>query len=150
MRKKRKFALQAVLDYRRHLEEAAFVVVAEFRRRCDVYTLQHNRCVTTIEQLAGATYGGEGIRIDNARICETLSARLRCVTQSNAQAATLARADLDGARHVAVEAARDRRVVEILRERHREALAVSDRRAEEAEIEEVNAIRPGLRLAGWR
>jgi len=150
MQKKRKFVLQAVLDYRRHVEESALVVVAECRRRCDAYIRQYERCEAAIEDLARSIHCSAAVRLDNARVCELLSAHLRRVVQSSAAPALHARGDLDEACRLATAAARSRRALEMLSERHEAAVAAADLRAEEAEIEEFNAVRPGLRLAGWR
>ena len=81
------------------------------------------------------------LRLAYAHVCETQLAALERTAAGHAMAAEDAEAALDAARRYAVEASRDRRAMEILRDRHMAALALVERRAEEAEISEVDATR---------
>jgi flagellar export protein FliJ len=141
MRRKRRFALQAVLDYRRHFEQEAQRAVAQ--HGCALES--HKRQIVDCEEAAKAhmrlVYADETLRLACAHVCEMQVAALDRTAVHHAVAAEEAEAALDAARRYAVEASRGRRAIEILRDRHLAALAAAERRAEEAEIAEVDAMR---------
>ena len=86
------------------------------------------------------------LRLGYAHVCEMQLAALTRTAARHAVAAEEAEAALGAARRYAVEASRGRRAIEILRDRRLAALAAAERRAEEADIAEVDAMR-GRRTA---
>ena len=148
MRRKRRFALQALLDYRRHIDEEAQRAVAEHCRAVEFHRRQIRDCEEAAKAHMRIVHGDGALRLAYAQLCETQLAPLDRTTAHHAAAAEEAEAALDAARRDAVAASRDRRAIEILRDRHVAALAVAERRAEEAEISEADATRRrGVRTA---
>ncbi len=141
MRRKRQFALQAVLDYRRHLEEEAQRAVAEHARALESHQRRIDDCEEAAKAYLRFVHADGKLRLADMRACERHLATLELTAAHSSVAAEEAEAALDAARRFAVEASRDRRAIEILRDRHFAALATAERCAEETEIAEIDATR---------
>ena len=117
MRRKRRFALQAVLDYRRHLEEEAQRAVAERRLAFQAHECAIKECEETAAAYARFARSGATVKIADARVSEMQVSALGFAAKRYAAAAEDALTKLDAARRSAIEASRDRRAIEILRDR---------------------------------
>ncbi len=139
--KKRQFPLQAVLDYRVHVEEEARRAVAELLRAESAHDSAIVRCERAAMEHMRMLHAGGTLKIAEARACEfQLAALQRSTSRLVAETGEL-RAALDLAQHDAVEAGRDRRAIETLRGRHLAAFAAAQRRIEEEDIAEIDALR---------
>ncbi len=141
MRRNRRFALQAVLDYRRHAEEEAGRVVAALRRMESAHNRAIERCHGAAVECLQTLHAAAMLKIAEAQACEFQLAVLRdCADRHVAEAAGI-QAPLERACRDAVEATRDRRAIETLRDRHLAKCTAAQRRVEEEDIAEIDALR---------
>ncbi len=134
-----RFRLQAVLDHRAYLAEAA---LAEYARRLNA----QRQCQQQADWLeAEARQAFKGLRQRERRgmpaadfilANEYLTVLRLQATRQRARLPVLASA-AEAARQKLVEATRDRKVLEILRERHHAAWLEADRRLETKLIDEA-------------
>lgn len=137
MAKKWRFALQAVLDYRLHVEEEARRTAAELRRIERAHRSAMERCENLAIGHMRALRGGVTLNVAEARACEfQLTALRTCAGRLVAEVSAIW-PTLQRARRDVVEAARDRRAIEIIRDRRHGEFVASQRRAEEEEIAEL-------------
>ena len=143
MQKRRQFTLQAVLDNRLQVEETARRAVAELLRMDAAHAGAMKSCEQAALEHMRLLHGGGPLSIAQARACEFHLAALRdCSSRLLAESRDV-RAALDRARHHAIEAARDRRAIETLRDRYLAVCAAAHRRVEEEDIAEVDSFRKG-------
>ena len=146
MRRKPHFALQAVLDQRRFAEGSALRCVARCKAAYDSCARDVARLKAAIERSLQTPWFGTAVCSGDVRLQETIVATSERVARMRAEASAQAKAAFEAAREVAIEAARARRAIEILRDRQIRAFETAQRRAEELEIDEVAIFRQNARL----
>lgn len=139
MRKKRRFALQAVLDYRRHVENEAQRAVAERGSALESLKRRIDDCEEAAIAYMRFVRADGTLRLADVHACEKQLAALQRRANCLAASAEECLGNLNIGRSNAVEASRDRRAIESLRDRHLAELAVEERRAEEQEIAEAGS-----------
>ena len=125
MRSKRRFPLQAVLERRRRVEDAALLHLDRCRLAFEARARTRERLCAAI---AGAGRAYEAAWLEHAM-------------DRHAAATSTAGEELEAARQAAVAAATQRRVLDLLRERQAAAYEEAQIRADEREIAEQNRCR---------
>ncbi len=147
--KKFAFALQPVLDHRKRIEDEKQLVVAQRKRALD-------EAERELERLNDEFRRHSAMLRDSHKKLETrelqsIYAHLqfldRCIV---AQIRIVAdrRVALDRAREELLEASREKKVVEKLKERRREAFVLEGQRIEQKELDDSNARRFGRAQIG--
>lgn len=144
MRGKPRFGLQAVLDHRRHIEETALGVVAQRRNAYDAHVHAVGRLKDEIDRSLRAPWFAGAARVADVRVREVHVASLQRAAQAQLSAAKATGDALQAAQRAAADAARQRRSVEILRDRQAAAFEARKRRADEREIVEIGATKKSL------
>jgi flagellar FliJ protein len=142
--KKFRFTLQPVLEHRERIEDDLKAVLAARQRDLDAAELELDgftrRYAAHSELLRGEhrALAAEDLRMQYAHVAfldRAIDAQLGVVAQRRA-AVDRARADL-------LEASKDRKAVEKLKDRRRDAHAEEERRVEQNELDDSNARRHG-------
>ena len=122
-----RFALEPLLEMRKRIEDAACASFERARRGRAAACAEVAALEDELRRCAGA--GGSGALL--GAVASALDARVRL--------AGAAQAALDEARALLIAASRDRKVVELLRERQRAAYDAERRRHEQRDLDEANA-----------
>ncbi len=138
--KKFAFGLQPVLDHRKRLEDEKQLVVAQRKRALD--DAQHE-----LDRLNGEfRRHAELLRTCHSKLetgeLQSLYAHLQFLDRCTvAQIRIVAehRASLDRARADLLEASKEKKIVERLKERRREAFVIEEQRVEQKELDDGNA-----------
>ncbi|HTU82497.1 MAG TPA: flagellar export protein FliJ [Candidatus Acidoferrales bacterium] len=142
MSKKFKFALQPVLEHRKRIEDEKQQVVAIRSRAFEEAKAELERLHEEFRACAGALHelhrrlGSEDLRLHYAHLQfldRTIEAQGRLVDER--------REALDRARGDLVEASKERKVVDKLKERRRVAFVAEEMRMEQKELDDGNARR---------
>lgn len=141
MRKERRFTLQPILDHRIRLEKRALCALAECRDVRDAHRRAVEWCEKTVTEFVGLLHGTGAVRVAAARACEFNVAKLHAAADAHVAGAASMEPALARAYRAARQARRDRRAIEILRERHVAELVAEECRAEEEEIAEMATLR---------
>lgn len=141
MRRNRGFALQAVLDYRKHVENQTQRAVAERGSALESHKRRIDDCEEAVKAYMRFVRANGTLRLADVHACEKQLAALERTAKRHAVAAEEAETLLGVARLFAAEASRDRRAIEILRDRHLAECAAAQRRVEEEDIAESDALR---------
>ena len=142
--KKFRFALQPVLDHRKRIEDEKQLIVAQRKRAFDEAERELARLNDEF-RLHAAMLRDEHKRLE-IRELQSIYAHLqfldRCIV---AQIRIVAerRVALDRARADLLEASKEKKVVEKLKERRREIFVVEEQRVEQKELDDGNARRFG-------
>ncbi len=142
--KKFSFALQPVLDHRKRIEDEKQLVVATRKRALDEAEAELKRLNDEFRRHAALLRDGH--KKLETRELQSIYAHLqfldRCIV---AQIKIVAerRVALDRARNELLEASKEKKVVEKLKERRREAFVIEEQRVEQKEIDDGNARRHG-------
>lgn len=148
MAKRFKFSLQPVLEQRKRVEEEKQQIVAQRQRELDFSETELKRL--NDEFRAGSeslrtshrSFDGESLRLHYAHLQfldRAITAQIRVVAER--------RVAVDRARMDLLAASKERKVVEKLKERRREAFVAEELRVEQNELDDGNARRFG-RTAG--
>ena len=143
------FALQPVLEHRKRIEDAKQLVVATRKRALDDAERELERL--NAEFLQHSTMLRQGHKQFDTRELQSIYAHLqfldRCII---AQIRIVAerRIALDRARNDLLEASKEKKVVEKLKERRREAHTLEEQRMEQKELDDGNARRYGRAQVG--
>ncbi|HTV73753.1 MAG TPA: flagellar export protein FliJ [Candidatus Acidoferrales bacterium] len=143
------FALQPVLDHRQRIEDEKQLVVAARKRALDEAERERARLNDEFRRHAAALR--ERHKQLETRELQSIYAHLqfldRCIV---AQIRVVAerRVALDRARADLLEASKEKKVVEKLKARRREAFVVEERRVEQRELDDGNARRYGRTQLG--
>ncbi|HEV7180406.1 MAG TPA: flagellar export protein FliJ [Candidatus Baltobacteraceae bacterium] len=144
MAKRFKFSLEAVLDVRKRLEDEKQQIVARKQRALDLsqnelkslnddFRLNSDRLRSEHREL-----DAEGLRLHYGHLQfldRAITAQIRVVAER--------RIELERARVELLEASKERKVVEKLKERRREAFVIEELRIEQNELDDGNARRYG-------
>lgn len=147
--KKFAFALQPVLDHRKRIEDEKQLVVAQRKRALDDAERELERLNEEF-RLHAAMLRDKHKKLETREL-QSIYAHLqfldRCIV---AQIRIVAerRVALDKARAELLEASREKKVVEKLKERRREAYAIEEQRVEQKELDDGNARRFGRAQVG--
>lgn len=147
--KKFAFALQPVLDHRKRIEDEKQLVVAQRKRALDDAERELERLNEEF-RLHAAMLRDKHKKLETREL-QSIYAHLqfldRCIV---AQIRIVAerRVALDRARAELLEASREKKVVEKLKERRREAYAIEEQRVEQKELDDGNARRFGRAQVG--
>ncbi len=147
--KKFAFALQPVLDHRKRIEDEKQLVVAQRKRALDEAERELERLNDEFRRHA-AMLRDSHEKLETREL-QCIYAHLqfldRCIV---AQIRIVAdrRVALDRAREELLEASREKKVVEKLKERRREAFALEGQRIEQKELDDSNARRFGRAQIG--
>lgn len=142
--KKFEFVLQPVLDHRKRIEDEKQLVVATRKRAVDEAERELTRLNDEFRRNA-AMLRSEHKKLDTREL-QSIYAHLqfldRCIV---AQIRIVAerRVALDRARTELLAASKDKKVVEKLKERRREAHTLEEQRVEQKELDDANARRYG-------
>ena len=148
MAKRFKFSLQPVLEQRRRVEEEKQQVVAQRQRELDRSEAELKRLNDDFRSSSESlrtnhrALDGEQLRLHYAHLQfldRAITAQIRVVAER--------RVALDRARNDLLEASKERKVVEKLKERRHEAFVAEELRIEQNELDDGNARRFG-RAAG--
>jgi flagellar protein FliJ len=140
--KKFKFGLQPVLDHRKRLEDEKQLILAEKKRA-------HDQALSELDRLNGEfRKHAEMLRLRHAELktgeLQSLYAHLqfldRC-TVAQIRIVAERRVALDRARADLLAASKEKKIVEKLKERRREAFALEAQRVEQKELDDANARR---------
>ncbi len=141
MGKRFSFGLEAVLAYRQQQEDAALQAFAVRHRAIETSLLELAR---RREQLRAAERDLRGViaaeRVVAARSYENHVLFLHRSIDGMIHALAEARAELDAAHEAVVDARKQRNVIEALRRRRLAAFEAAAMRAEQAEIDDANAL----------
>ena len=144
MAKRFKFPLQSVLDMRKRTEDERQQVVAERKRALELSEAELQRLNdefrASSDRLRSAhrEFSGEELRLNYAHLQfldRAITAQIRVVAER--------RVSLDRARADLLEATKERKVVEKLRERRHQAFVAEELRIEQNELDDGNARRFG-------
>ncbi len=147
--KKFRFALQPVLQQRERVEDQKQQVVAQRKRAVDQAEAELKRLNEEFRESALALrskhkgFDAEELRLHYAHLQfldRTIVAQIAVVAER--------RVALDRARQELLEASKDRKVVEKLKERRREAFVAEEARVEQNELDDGNARRYGRASVG--
>lgn len=147
--KKFAFALQPVLDHRKRIEDEKQLVVAQRKRALDEAERELERLNDEFRRHAAMLRDSH--KKLETRELQCIYAHLqfldRCIV---AQIRIVAerRVALDRAREELLEASREKKVVEKLKERRREAFVLEGQRIEQKELDDNNARRFGRAQVG--
>lgn len=147
--KKFAFALQPVLDHRKRIEDEKQLVVAQRKRALDEAERELERLNDEFRRHAAMLRDSH--KKLETRELQCIYAHLqfldRCIV---AQIRIVAerRVALDRAREELLEASREKKVVEKLKERRREAFVLEGQRIEQKELDDSNARRFGRAQIG--
>lgn len=144
MAKRFRFTLQPVLEHRERIEDEKQQVVAQKQRHFDAAQAELNRLNDEFRRHSALlrdqhrAFDGEELRMHYAHLQyldRVIIAQIRVVAER--------RVALDRARAELLEASKDRKVVEKLKERRRETHAAEAQRVEQNELDDSNARRHG-------
>jgi flagellar FliJ protein len=147
--KKFRFTLQPLLEHRRRAEEERQQVVAQRQRALDLAEGELQRLNEQFRESSNALrsnhrgFDSEELRLHYAHLQfldRTIVAQIGVVAER--------RVALDRARNDLLAASKERKVVEKLKERRREAHAVEEARLEQNELDDGNARRHARASAG--
>jgi flagellar protein FliJ len=142
--KKFAFALQPVLDHRKRIEDEKQLVVAQRQRALDEAERELERL--NREFRSHAAMLREKHKKLETRELQSIYAHLqfldRC-TVAQIRIVAERRVALDRARAELLEASKEKKIVEKLKERRREAFVVEEQRVEQKELDDGNARRFG-------
>jgi flagellar protein FliJ len=148
--KRFRFTLQPVLDQRKRVEDEKQVVVAARKRELDQAEAELTRLNEEFRMHTTALSAGharyetrelQGTYAHLAFLDRCIVAQIRVVAER--------RVALDRARNDLLAASREKKVVEKLKERRREAFVLEEQRIEQNELDDSNARRYGrMRLGG--
>jgi flagellar FliJ protein len=150
-----RFNLQPVLDQRERIEEAKRLIVAELEReriRIEDRLRGYQRAIVAAKQDLSRQLGAQQARIAAPDAAERISvesvrmqagASLRLVAQAQQTVLELAglHKRLDAARLDLLDAATQKKAVELLREKRHEEWKQEQRRKENAELDEMTVMR---------
>jgi flagellar FliJ protein len=143
------FALQPVLEHRKRIEDQKQLVVAARRRALDEAERELERL--NGEFLKHSTMLREGHKQFDTRELQSIYAHLqfldRCI-MAQIRIVAERRVALDRARNELLEASKEKKVVEKLKERRREAHTLEEQRMEQKELDDGNARRYGRAQVG--
>jgi flagellar protein FliJ len=147
--KRFKFALQPVLDQRKRVEDEKQLVVAARQRSLDEAERELARL--NAEFTSHSAILRQGHKRFETRELQSVYAHLqfldRCII-AQIQIVAERRVALDRARNDLLAASREKKVVEKLKERRREAHTLEEQRVEQYELDESNARRHGRSQVG--
>jgi flagellar protein FliJ len=147
--KKFAFALQPVLDHRKRIEDEKQLVVAQRQRALDEAERELARLNDEFRRHA-ATLRDKHKELE-VRELQSIYAHLqfldRC-TVAQIRIVAERRVALDRARTELLEASKEKKVVEKLKERRREAFVLEEQRVEQKELDDSNARRYGRAQVG--
>jgi flagellar protein FliJ len=143
------FALQPVLEHRKRIEDQKQLVVATRKRALDEAERELERLNEAF--LKHSTMLRQGHKQFDTRELQSIYAHLqfldRCV-MAQIRIVAERRVALDRARNELLEASKEKKVVEKLKERRREAHALEEQRMEQKELDDGNARRYGRAQVG--
>lgn len=144
MSKRFRFPLQPVLDQRERFEEQKQLVVANRRRTLDEAEAELDRLNGEFRAHSDALRSSHrDLDAEELRIHYAHLQYLDRVILSQIRVVAERRVMLDRARADLLAASRDRKVVEKLKERRREAFVTEELRLEQIELDDANARRHG-------
>lgn len=140
--KKFNFALQPVLEHRERIEDEKQMVVATRRREVDIAEAELRRLNDEFRSNSAELRSKhQGLDADALRLYYGhLQFIDRCIV-AQIQVVAERRVALDRARIDLLAASKDRKVVEKLKDRRREAHALEEMRVEQNELDDTNARR---------
>jgi flagellar protein FliJ len=140
--KRFKFALQPVLDHRKRIEDEKQLVVAQRKRALDDAERELKRLNDEFRRHAEVlrTRHGELAAGELQSIYAHLQFLDRC-TVAQIQTVAERRVALDRARADLLAASKQKKIVEKLKERRREAFVTEEQRVEQNELDDTNARR---------